>query len=48
MDSGPGHIIPQQAVLVLLDTMFQLGQVTMELNAAGSKFVAGLCRFNLN
>ena len=37
MNIGPGNLIPQRVVLVLHDTIIQLGQVAMELNAAGSK-----------
>ena len=37
MDVGPGHNIPNSVVLVLHDTIIQLGQVAMEINACGSK-----------
>ena len=37
MNSGPGHEIPQNSMLVLHDTIVQLGQVAMELNGARGK-----------
>ena len=37
MDSGPGHDIPQASMLMLHDTIVQLGQVAIELNGARGK-----------
>ena len=37
MESGPGHDIPQASMLVLHDTIVQLGQVAMDLNSARGK-----------
>ena len=37
MDVGAGHNIPNSVVLILHDTIVQLGQCALELNAAGSK-----------
>ena len=37
MDVGSDHTIPNSVVLVLHDTIIQLGQVAMEINACGSK-----------
>ena len=37
MNTGQEHEIPQSSMLVLHDTIVQLGQVAMELNGAGGK-----------